>query len=229
MSRDRKLLIVDSDTEFRRQLAEQLRLHAEFVAEQAGAGSEALDLIKHDYFDAAVIEAALPDMDGPELCRLMRRESFGGPIIMISGGDSGADEILALDAGANDYVTKPIRTGVLLARLRAQMRPSAETQDPVLPIGPIRFRPGSNQIFDPRSRQKIRLTQKETAILRFLYRAGNQRVSWDGLLHELRRYSARITPQNLRDHVDHLREKIEEDPARAKLLIVESDGPRLVR
>ncbi len=229
MSRDRKLLIVESDAEFRRHLADQLRLHAEFVAEEAGSGAEALELVRHDYFDAAVLEVRLPDMDGTELCRLMRRECVTSPIIMIGEGESGADEILALDAGANDYVTKPIRTGVLLARLRAQMRLSAESEDPVLSIGPIRFRPSANQIFDPRSRQKIRLTQKETAILRFLYRAGNQPVSWDGLLHELRHYSARLTPQSLRTQVDHLREKIEEDPARAKFLIVESDGPRLVR
>ncbi len=229
MSRYKKLLIVDGDSEFRRHLSDQLRLHAEFLAVEAGTGAEALELIKHDYFDAAVVEVLLPDMDGPELCRLMRRESISSPIIMISGGDSGADEILALDAGANDYVTKPIRTGVLLARLRAQMRLSAESGDPVLPIGPIRFRPGANQIFDSRSQQNIRLTQKETAILRFLYQAGNNPVSWDGLLRELRHFSARITPQNLRTHVDHLRDKIEEDPAQAKFLIVDSDGPRLVR
>lgn len=229
MSRDKKLLIVDGDAGFRRHLADQLRLHAEFVAVEAGSGAEALELIKQNYFDAAVLEVRLPDMDGTELCRLMRRECVNCPIIMISEGESGADEILALDAGANDFVTKPIRTGVLLARLRAQMRLSAESEDPVLPIGPIRFRPGANQIFDPRSKRKIRLTQKETAILRFLYRAGDNAVSWDGLLHELRHYSARITPQNLRTQVDRLREKIEEDPARAKFLIVGSDGPRLVR
>lgn len=229
MGRDKKLLIVDSDTEFRRKLADQLRLHAEFVAVEAGSGAEAIELVGHDYFDAAVLEIRLPDMGGTELCRLLRREGVGSPIIMISESESGADEILALDAGANDYVTKPIRTGVLLARLRAQMRLSAESEDPVLPIGPIRFRPSANEIYDPRSRQKIRLTQKETAILRFLYRAGDNPVPWDGLLRELRHLSARLTPENLRTQVDHLREKIEEDPARAKYLIVESDGPRLVR
>lgn len=229
MDRDKKLLIVDHDADCRRRLADRLRLQAEFEIVEAGTGAEAIEAVRHDYFDAMIFEVHIGDMDGPELCRLLRRDGVTSPIVMISDGDSGADEILALDAGANDYVTKPVRVGVLLARLRAQMRLHESGEDPVFPIGPIRFRPGANQLFDPRSKQRIRLTRKETAILRLLYRAGNKWVTWEGLLQELRHFSARITPQNLRDQVEILRGKIEEDPARAQILIVCDEGLRLVR
>ncbi len=229
MSRQRKLLIVDSDAASRGDLAAQLRLHAEFETEEFGFGAAALNAILHDYFDAILLEVQLSDMDGPELCRLMRREGVSSPIIMIGGGESGADEILALNAGANDYVIKPVRIGILLARMRAQIRLHEVSEDPVFPIGRIRFRPGANQLYDPESKRKIRLTQKETAILKYLYRAGNRAVSWDSLLQELRHQSARLTPQSLESYVDHLQRKIAEGAGQTEFLVVDDGGLRLVR
>ena len=119
MTAGKRVLIVDDDESLRDMLAEQLQLHEEFVTVGTGDGASAIDLSKNEYFDVILLDVGLPDMDGREVCRVMRRHGVKSPIIMLTGADTDADTILGLDAGANDYVTKPFRIGVLLARLRA--------------------------------------------------------------------------------------------------------------
>ena len=131
MTNGRRILIVEDDEPFRRMLGRQLRLHEEFVSIEADTGVKALELAKADYFDIIIVDVGLPDMDGREACRLMRRNGVTSPIIMLSGADTDADAILGLDAGANDYVTKPFRIEVLLARIRAQMRQHERSDEAV--------------------------------------------------------------------------------------------------
>ena len=118
MTNGKQILIVDDDSEFLETLCEQLQLHEEFKSVTCTSGAEALKTAKEDRFDVIILDVGLPDMDGREVCRLMRRNGVTSPIIMLTGADTDADTILGLDAGANDYVTKPFRLGVLLARLR---------------------------------------------------------------------------------------------------------------
>jgi len=118
MQSGKKILIVDDDNELRQSLGEQLRLHEEFEVAEADSGGTALETTKTNHYDAILLDVGLPDMDGREVCRLMRRNGVKVPIVMLTGADSEADTILGLHAGANDYVTKPFRLGVLLARLR---------------------------------------------------------------------------------------------------------------
>ena len=228
MTAGRKILIVDDDAALRQSLAEQLELHEEFKVEQAETANQALDHARQQYFDAILLDVGLPDMDGRELCRLMRRNSVRSPILMLTGADGEADTILGLDAGANDYITKPFRLNVLLARLRAQLRQHEQSEDAVFTIGPYTFRPSAKILLDQTGRKKVRLTEKETSILKYLYRAGARTVGRDALLNEVWGYNAGVTTHTLETHVYRLRQKIERDPAHAEILVTEPGGYRLV-
>jgi DNA-binding response OmpR family regulator len=228
MALNRKILIVDDDSVLRRSLAEQLQLHEEFAAIEAATAAEALVCVKRQYHDAVLLDVGLPDMDGRELCRLMRREGVRSPILMLTGADSDADTVLGLDAGANDYIVKPFRLHVLLARLRAQLRQHEQSEDAVFTIGPYTFRPSAKLLLDEPKRRKVRLTEKETAILKYLYRAGGRVIGRDVLLNEVWGYNSGVTTHTLETHVYRLRQKIERDPANAQLLVTEPGGYRLV-
>ena len=228
MTAGRRILIVDDDDALRHSLAEQLQLHEEFAASEAQTGAQALEAAKHGHFDAILLDVGLPDMDGRELCRLMRRGGVRAPILMLTGADTDADAILGLDSGANDYITKPFRLNVLLARLRAQLRQHELSEDAVFTIGPYTFRPSAKLLVDEAERKKVRLTEKETAILKYLYRAGDKIIGRDTLLNEVWGYNAGVTTHTLETHVYRLRQKIERDPAKAQILVTEPGGYRLV-
>ncbi len=228
MAAGHKILIVDDDSALRHSLAEQLQLHEEFVVAQAETAAEALDSAKAQYFDAILLDVGLPDMDGRELCRVMRRAGIRAPILMLTGSDGEADMILGLDSGANDYITKPFRLNVLLARLRAQLRQHELSEDAVFTIGPYTFRPSAKTLVDDSKRRKVRLTEKETAILKYLYRAGDKTIGRDVLLNEVWGYNSGVTTHTLETHVYRLRQKIERDPGRAEILVTEPGGYRLV-
>lgn len=223
----RKILIVDDDPALRHSLAEQLEQHGEFSAVESDTAMEALATAGRERFDAILLDIGLPDMDGRELCRRMRSAGVTAPIVMLTAADSEADTVMGLDAGANDYVTKPFRLSVLLARLRAHLRQSEHSDDAVLTIGPYTFQPGAKLMIDGGARKKVRLTEKETAILKYLYRAGDQAIGRDTLLGEVWGYNAGVTTHTLETHVYRLRQKIEPEPAAARLLITEAGGYRL--
>jgi len=224
----RKILIVDDDPALRHSLAEQLEQHGEFSAVESDTAMEALATAGRERFDAILLDIGLPDMDGRELCRRMRSAGVSAPIVMLTAADSEADTVTGLDAGANDYVTKPFRLSVLLARLRAHLRQSEHSDDAVLTIGPYTFQPGAKLMIDGGARKKVRLTEKETAILKYLYRAGDRVIGRDTLLGEVWGYNAGVTTHTLETHVYRLRQKIERDPAHAEILITEPGGYRLM-
>jgi DNA-binding response OmpR family regulator len=224
----KRILLVDDDEALRQSLSEQLRLFEEFTTAEAGTGAAALDQAKAERFDAIILDVGLPDMDGREVCRVMRRSGVSAPIIMLTGATTDADTILALDSGANDYVTKPFRLGVLLARLRAQLRQHEQSEDAVFTIGAYVFRPSAKLLQHQQTGKKVRLTEKETAILKYLYRAGNRVVGRDTLLGEVWGYNAGVTTHTLETHVYRLRQKIEREPSQAEILITEPGGYRLV-
>src|SRR5213079_2051758 len=168
-------LIVDDDEDLRESLKNQLALHDEFEVITAGTASKGVDIVKKEHLDLVLLDVGLPDMDGREACKLLRKNGFKSPIVMLTGNNSDADMILGLDSGANDYVTKPFKFAVLLARIRAQLRQHEASEDAVFTIGPYTFRPSSKILTSPKG-TKMRLTEKETAILRYLYRAGQRPV-----------------------------------------------------
>ena len=174
-----------------------------------------------------LLDIGLPDADGRELCKLLRKQGVKCPIVMLTGQDSDADTILGLDAGANDYVTKPFKFSVLLARMRAQLRQHEQSEDANFAVGPYTFKP-AHKVLLMQDGQKIRLTEKETNILKFLLRSADAIVARDTLLHEVWGYNANVTTHTLETHIYRLRQKIEPDPTRASLLITESGGYKLV-
>jgi len=228
MTTGKRVLFVDDDDPLREMLSEQLELHEEFVTASAATAAEALEMSKSDYFDIIVLDVGLPDMDGREVCRLMRRAGVKSPIIMLTGADTDADTILGLDAGANDYITKPFKLGVLLARLRAHIRQHERSDDAVFTIGPYTFQPSAKLMIDNENQnKKVRLTDKEATILKYLYRSGDRVIGRDVLLDEVWGYNAGVTTHTLETHVYRLRQKIEKNPSNAQILVTEQGGYRL--
>ncbi len=224
----KRVLIVDDDSALRRSLAEQLQLHEEFDIGEAASGGEALERVKAQRYDLILLDLGLPDMDGREVCKVMRRGGQKMPIIMLTGADTDADTMLGLESGANDYIIKPFRIAVLLARMRAQLRQHEQSEDAVFTIGPYTFRPSAKLLLDPETNKKVRLTEKETAMLKYLYRAGDKVIGRDVLLDEVWGYNAGVDTHTLETHIYRLRQKIERDPSDAKLLVTEQAGYRLV-
>jgi DNA-binding response OmpR family regulator len=227
MSNVRQILIVDDDTELRETLVEQLALHEEFQAVAVDTGAKGVQTAKAGQIDLVIMDVGLPDMDGREAVRILRKNGFKAPIIMLTGHNTDSDTILGLESGANDYVAKPFRFAVLLARIRAQLRQHEASEDAVFAIGPYQFRPSSKLLTNPKG-GKIRLTEKETAILRYLYRAGQKPVSRETLLQEVWGYNSGVTTHTLETHVYRLRQKVEKDAANPSILVTDAGGYKLV-
>src|SRR5260221_4090864 len=220
---NRKILIVDDDSELREALVEQLALHEEFESIAVDNGTKGVQAAKAGQIDLVIMDVGL----GREAVRILRKNGFKAPIIMLTGHNTDSDTILGIESGANDYVTKPFRFAVLLARIRAQLRQHEASEDAVLTIGPYTFRPSSKILLNPKG-SKVRLTEKETAILRYLYRAGQRPVSRETLLQEVWGYNSGVTTHTLETHIYRLRQKVEKDAAAPAILVTDAGGYKLV-
>lgn len=232
MAVKKRILLVDDDDFLREELVEQFGLYDEFETVDVATGAAGLEAAKAQPFDLILLDVDLPDMQGTEVCGLMRSANVAAPIVMLTGQDAEAAEILGLNSGANDYVTKPFRFGVLLARLRAHLRSFEQSEDAIFQIGPYSFHPASKKLIPPvpengRAERDIRLTEKETNILKYLYRAKGKAVAREELLHEVWGYNSGVTTHTLETHVYRLRQKIEPQKGTATLLVTEPGGYRL--
>ncbi len=225
MAQRKTLLIVDDDVDLRGAVAEQLQAE-DYIAIEAGTARAGIDAAQAGRPDLILLDVDLPDMDGRDACREMRTLGVAAPVIMLTAADADDDAIRGLDSGANDYVTKPYKFAVLLARIRAQLRSHEHSEGAVFRLGDYEFRPAAKLLIDP-AQKKIRLTEKETNILKYLYRAGEKPVTREELLAEVWGYNAGVTTHTLETHVYRLRQKIETDPAHAKLLLTEAGGYKL--
>ena len=227
MTQPRRILIVDDDADLRNALVEQLALHPEFQVASVETAEAAVKLIGDSPPDLVIMDVGLPDLDGRQAVKLIRRDGYRRPIIMLTAHDSDADAVLGLDSGANDFVGKPFRFVVLLARIRAQLRQYEASEDAEFQVGPYTFRPTSKNLVDANG-VKLRLTEKEAAILRYLHRADQQPVDRETLLKQVWGYNASVTTHTLETHIYRLRQKIESNPAEAQLLVTEPGGYKLV-
>ncbi|MEM9222765.1 MAG: response regulator transcription factor [Pseudomonadota bacterium] len=223
----RTILIIDDDDDLRDGLTEQLALYDEFAVVTASRASEGMAAAKENDVALAIVDVGLPDLDGREAVRLMRSNGFKAPIIMLTGHTTDADAIVGLEAGANDYVTKPFRFAVLLARIRAHLRQFDQSEDATFAIGHYTFKPAAKILVEDDGK-RVRLTEKETAILKYLYRAGEKPVTRDVLLHEVWGYNSGVTTHTLETHIYRLRQKMERNPASAELLVTEAGGYKLM-
>jgi DNA-binding response OmpR family regulator len=229
MSSQHPILVVDDDNALRSALVEQLRHDGEFDPTEAEslADAQARLAAPDSRYDAILLDVGLPDGDGRDFCRQLRAKGIKVPIIMLTGSAEETDIVRGLDSGANDYIAKPFRLNELLARLRAQLRSFENSEDAVFTIGPYVFRPAAKQLLEPIKNKRIRLTDKEAAILKFLYRAAGKPVARQVLLNEVWGYNAAVTTHTLETHVYRLRQKIEPDANLARLLLTEGGGYRL--
>lgn len=233
MSEGKRILIIDDDELLASMLREQLSGMEGYTCVTANSGEEGLDLVAASYFDVIILDVQMPGMSGHEVCRELRTRGVMSPIVMLTVDDSDKATISGLDAGATDYVTKPFKLGVLLARIRAHIRQFEHSDDAQLQIGPFAFSPGAKTLTDKDedtkvANGKIRLTDKEAQILKFLYLHGDRVVGRDELLGEVWGYNAAVTTHTLETHVYRLRQKMERDPSQAELLVTEPGGYRLV-
>ncbi len=227
MSKAARVLLVEDDELLCDTLQEQFSGHSEFHLTVATTGMGAISkLAEEQHIDLVLLDLGLPDMDGREACKKLRQTGFKSPIIMLTGNNGDDDVITGLDAGANDYVTKPFKFAVLLARLRAHLRSHEQSEDAVFKIGPYEFKPAVKMLVAGEDK-RIKLTEKESSILKYLYRAGGQPVSRDVLLNEVWGYNSGVTTHTLETHIYRLRQKIEPTPGENTLLLTESGGYRL--
>ena len=224
----RTILLVDDDKDLSDALVEQLSLYDEFDIQQEETATAGIKAAKEGHVDLVVMDVGLPDMDGREAVKLLRKNGVKAPIILLTGHDSDSDEILGLEAGANDYITKPFRFAVLLTRIRTHLRQHEQSEDATFTIGHYTFKPASKMLIDE-SGGKVRLTEKETAILKYLYRSGERTITRDVLLSEVWGYNSGVTTHTLETHIYRLRQKIERDPSQAAILVTEAGGYKLVR
>jgi len=227
MSQPRRILIVDDDNALRMALSEQLSLHPEFVVDEARDAASAHQAVAASPPDLIIMDIGLPDLDGREAVRMLRAQGFNRPVILLTGRDSDADTVIGLEAGANDYVVKPFRFAVLLARIRVQMRQHEASAEAEFRIGKYTFRPANKMLVDEQG-AKLRLTEKEAAILRFLHRAERKSVARETLLREVWGYNANVTTHTLETHIYRLRQKIEDNPTEARLLMTDGGGYKLM-
>ena len=223
----RTILIIDDDRDLREGLAEQIALYDEFTVLTADTAASGLAAAKDNDVGLAIVDVGLPDLDGREAVRLLRKSGFKAPVIMLTGHTTDADAIVGLEAGANDYVTKPFRFAVLLARIRAHLRQFDQSEDAIFTIGHYTFKPAS-KLLTTADGKRVRLTEKETAILKYLYRAGEKPITRDVLLHEVWGYNSGVTTHTLETHIYRLRQKMERNPATAELLVTEGGGYKLM-
>lgn len=213
-----RILVVDDEEAIRR-LLKCVLTRRNYQVLLAADGDEALDKGAEFTPDLVILDLALPGMGGLEVCRELR-SWLAAPILVLSGREDESTKILALDEGADDYITKPFAVGELLARIRALLRRSSGRgfSTPVLSSGELTIDVARRRVF--RSEQEIRLTRTEFDILSMLARSAGCVVTSKMLLDEVWGDNYGDT-QTLRVHVGHLRKKVEPEPPRPRYILTE--------
>jgi DNA-binding response OmpR family regulator len=226
MTSAKRVLLVEDDVMLSASLAEQLAQEGDYAVVTAGDCAKGREASREGLYEFIILDVGLPDGDGRELCREFRGQGVTCPIVLLTAAASDTDTIKGLDSGANDYVTKPFRFAVLMARVHAHLRSHDRSEEAMYRIGPYTFRPSAKLLLDAKAK-KIRLTEKETNILKYLYRCG-ETVPRETLLNEVWGYNPAVTTHTLETHIYRLRQKIEENPSEARILVTESGGYRLM-
>jgi two-component system KDP operon response regulator KdpE len=219
------VLVVDDEPQFLRALETNLR-GAGYEVETATTMQEALIAAGLRPPDAVILDLLLPDGTGTEVCRELRTWTEV-PIVLVSAVGDEAEKIAALDAGADDYVTKPFAMGELLARLRAALRRAGPTGDPVLEVGPIRLDLDKQSVtVDGRA---VHLTPHEYRILRLLALNPGKLLTHRAILQEVWGPAYGAESNYLHVYVSQLRRKLEPDPSQPQYLVTEPGaGYRLI-
>ena len=220
------ILLVDDNVIFADLLSEQLAANGEFAATHVRTAQEALLRLEGDDFALILLDVGLSDMDGRDLCRILRRRGVKAPITMLTEAASEADTVLGLNAGAVDYVAKSIGFPLLAARLRAQLRQWRRSEAAQFAVGSYTFRADSRRLVASDGRREI-LTPKEAEILGHLCRSRGALMAPERLAAAVWGGAGAARRRRLEAHVGRLQRKLHGDAA-APVLVAEGGGYRLV-
>ena len=219
------VLLVGSDS----QTSLATALAQSCIVEQAKDGDAAVAFLDGPgaHCDAVLIESGVEPAEGPRICARLRAGGFDLPILLLSEAGDAADVVHGLNSGANDYLVKPLGLPELQARLRAHHRTHARGGTAVRTIGPYAFRPSAKLLLERERNRAIRLTAKEVAVLQYLHAANGDPVAKQTLLMNVWGYNNAVSSHTLETHIWRLRQKIEQNPANARLLLSNRHGYRL--
>ena len=221
-----RLLIVDDDAYLRASLRQQLAVEGFNDVFEVGVVADLDKVLSQANPDLILLDIQMPDGNGIDICQRLRRNGFAKPIVMLTAKGAEGDIVLGLEAGANDYITKPLRLGELIARIRTQLRQFRASDDARFEIGNLRFVPANKMLHEIGSDRMQALTEKEAKILKFLYRALPNVVTKDELLAEVWGFQNGVSTHTLETHIYRLRQKISRLTKKQLVLTIEK-GYRL--
>jgi len=203
-----RILVVDDDDFLRSVLLDQLRREGVLYLEEADGAGKVAELVEQFEPDLILLDVQMPDGNGFDVCSQLRMNGFDRPIIMLTGQTEEGDVIEGLDAGANDYIGKPMRIGELLARIRTQLRQFKASDAMRFTLGDLDFVPANKSVTYRLNGTRVGLTEKETLILKTLVRARPDGVSKEQLLTEVGGFQPDLTTHTLETHIYRLRQKL---------------------
>ena len=221
-----RLLIVDDDAYLRATLRQQLLVEGFNDVFDVGVIADLDNVLSHANPDLILLDIQMPDGNSIDICQRLRRNGFVKPIVMLTAKGAEGDIVLGLEAGANDYIIKPLRLGELIARIRTQLRQFRASDDSQFEIGNLSFVPANKMLHETGSDRMQALTEKEATILKFLYRASPNNVTKDELLAEVWGFQNGVSTHTLETHIYRLRKKISRLTKKQLVLTIEK-GYRL--
>ncbi len=202
------IIAVEDDPHLLETLVEQISNEEGYEVTGVSLLVDAKVLIEQTDPNLVLLDVILPDGDGRDMCRWIRSRGYTMPILMLTAQDSELDAINGLEAGANDYISKPLRLGELLARIRMHLKQYDDREDARISIGAFSFSPGRKTLIHRGTAAAVTLTEKEAAIIKYLQRNHGDVVNKPDLLKQIWGYNAAVTTHTLETHIYRLRQKI---------------------
>lgn len=209
-----RILLIEDDVTIARLLKEGLEDES-YAVDVAHDGSEGYRTASADEYDVIILDIMLPEMNGYEVCRALRKDGNKTPILMLTARDAERDIVEGLDTGADDYLAKPFSFDVLLARIRALLRRPNEKLEEILQVGDLKLDPSLKKV--TRASQEINLTAKEYGVLEYLMRNKGKVLSKEQIISHVWDFDADVLPNNVELFIMFLRRKIDK-PFKSKLI-----------
>ena len=226
MNLSAKILLINNDKDLGEALAFQLALDKKYKTVETSGETSAFSQINNNFCYLVIVNSQSSALNGYNLIKSLRLAGFKKPIIMLINQNNNLDIADDQNRKADEYINKPFRYPVLLKSIETQLHKFKKSENTKYSIGNYIFKPKS-KILESNKKRSIRLTEKENNILKFLYKNLGNIVSRETLLHEVWGYNSKVTTHTLETHIYRLRQKIEDDPSEACLLITETGGYKL--